>query len=82
LIADYYIVRRRALNVTDLYRRGGEYEYSRGFNPKALISMFAGVAIALIGLVVDDLRFLYDYAWFVGFAVAFVMHVVLMIKRA
>lgn len=82
LIADYYIVRKRELHVTELYKRGGKYEYSGGFNPKAILSMFAGVAVALIGLVVSDLRFLYDYAWFVGFAVAFVMHIVLMKKQA
>lgn len=82
LIADYYIVRKRSLSVTDLYTRCGQYEYSGGFNPRALLSMFSGVLVALIGLLVDDLRFLYDYAWFVGFAVAFVMHVVLMKKRA
>src|SRR6185369_7596914 len=39
MIADYFIVRQRSLNVDDLYRRGGEYEYSNGFNPRALISL-------------------------------------------
>jgi NCS1 family nucleobase:cation symporter-1 len=71
LIADYFIVRKRELNVVDLYRRGGKYEYKRGFNPRALVSLFSGVLVALIGLFVSELRFLYDYAWFVGFAVAF-----------
>jgi len=38
------------------------------------------VFVALIGLFVDELRFLYDYAWFIGFAVAFVVYWVLMKK--
>src|SRR5262249_32929143 len=30
MIADYFIVRHGRLNVDDLYRRGGEYEYGNG----------------------------------------------------
>ncbi len=32
MICDYYLVRRKQLVVNDLYWRGGEYEYSNGFN--------------------------------------------------
>ncbi len=78
LIADYYMLRRRRLNVADLYVRGGEYEYSGGFNWRALVALAAGVFVALIGLLVEPLRFLYDYAWFVGFAVAFGVYAILM----
>jgi NCS1 family nucleobase:cation symporter-1 len=70
MIADYFIVRREKLVVDDLYRRGGEYEYSNGFNYKAIVALVCGVAIALIGLAVPSLRWLYDYAWFVGFFTA------------
>jgi NCS1 family nucleobase:cation symporter-1 len=71
LIADYFIVRKKQLAVHDLYVRNGRYEYQGGFNVRALVALVAGVAVALIGLLVNELRFLYDYAWFVGFAVAF-----------
>ena len=83
LIADYFVVRKQKLNVKDLYVRGGEYEFSNGYNLKAIYALVAGVFVALIGLLVEDLRFLYDYAWFVGFAVAFVAYVLLMkrVKR-
>ena len=40
------------------------------FNPRAIVALVAGVFVALIGLAVPPLRFLYDYAWFVGFFVA------------
>lgn len=80
LIADYFVVRKQELDVKDLYLRGGKYEFSRGYNPKALIALGAGIAVALVGLVVADLRFLYDYAWFVGFAVALAVYVLLMRK--
>ena len=78
LIADYFIVRRKNLNVKDLYVRGGEYEFKRGFNIKAIVSLGCGVIVALIGLVVGSLRPLYDYAWFVGFAVAYGTYLALM----
>jgi NCS1 family nucleobase:cation symporter-1 len=43
------------------------YEYSKGFNLRALVALVAGLFCALIGLVVPALRFLYDCAWFIGF---------------
>lgn len=78
LICDYFLIKRRKLNVRDLYLRNGEYEYNNGFNYKSLYAFAAGVFVALIGLVVPSLRVLYDYAWFVGFAVAFVLYLFLM----
>jgi len=70
MICDYYLVRRRQLAVEDLYRRGGAYEFWRGFNPRALVALVLGIAVALIGLAVPAVRWLYDYAWFVGFVVS------------
>ena len=43
MIADYFIVRRSQLNLEDLYRRGGIYEYSGGVNWRAVIALAAGV---------------------------------------
>ena len=71
LIADYWVVRRRELKLEDLYLPDGVYRYVRGWNSKAVIATLAGCALAWIGLVIPPLRPLYDYAWFVGFAVAF-----------
>ncbi len=80
MICDYYLIRRRHLEVYDLYVRAGRYEYSRGFNKKAIVALAFGVGVALIGLVVEPLRFLYDYAWFVGFAAAFLLYYLIMEK--
>jgi NCS1 family nucleobase:cation symporter-1 len=74
MICDYYLVRRKILSVDGLYLRGSEYEYSGGFNWRAIASLIFGAAAALIGLVIPSIRFLYDYSWFVGFAVAFVTY--------
>jgi len=70
MICDYYLVRRRTLVVEDLYVRGGAYEYRGGFNPQAIVALVGGVLVAVIGLVMPEMRWLYDYAWFVGFFVA------------
>jgi len=78
MIADYFLVRRARLNVDDLYRRGGEYEYHNGINPRAVAALAAGIAVALLGLVVPAVRWLYDYAWFVGFGVSGAVYVMLM----
>lgn len=78
MICDYFLVRRRVLLVEDLYLRGSAYEYSGGFNWRGVVALVLGTAVALIGLVVPTLRFLYDYSWFVGFAVAFFVYWTLM----
>jgi NCS1 family nucleobase:cation symporter-1 len=81
MICDYYLVRRRQLVVEDLYRRGGVYEYRQGFNPIAIVALVAGVVIALIGLAVPALRWLYDYAWFIGFFVSGGLYFLLMQRQ-
>jgi nucleobase:cation symporter-1, NCS1 family len=70
MITDYFLVRKTKLNLEGLYKRGGEYEYRNGVNPATLLSLGAGIVLALIGLLIPSLRWLYDYAWFTGFAVS------------
>jgi NCS1 family nucleobase:cation symporter-1 len=74
-IADYWVVRRARLSLPDLYSTAGIYGR---WNPRALIALAAGIAVALVGLVVPAVRVLYDYAWFVGFGTAFLAYSVLM----
>ncbi|HYH46541.1 MAG TPA: cytosine permease, partial [Thermoanaerobaculia bacterium] len=74
-IADYWLVRKARLSLADLYAQDGIYGR---WNPRALIALAAGIGAALIGLVVPELRVLYDYAWFVGFAVALGLYWALM----
>jgi NCS1 family nucleobase:cation symporter-1 len=78
LIIDYWVIRRRTLNVHDLYVEGGEYPLVHW---PAMIALGAGIGLALIGLVVPSLRVLYDYAWFVGFGVAAVVYLLLARKQ-
>ncbi|MDE1177962.1 MAG: NCS1 family nucleobase:cation symporter-1 [Edaphobacter sp.] len=78
MIADYFLLRRTQLDTDSLYRRDGIYEYAGGINSRAIIALVAGVVVALIGLVVPALRFLYDYAWFAGFFLAGAVYLMLM----
>jgi len=78
MIADYFLLRRARLKLDDLYRRNGIYEYDNGVNWRAVGALAAGIGMALAGLVAPPLRFLYDYAWFIGFGVAGAVYVVLM----
>ena len=52
MIVDYFLVRRTRLQVSDLYRRGGAYEYQGGVNYRAMLALAVGIFVALFGLVV------------------------------
>ncbi|MCV2370885.1 NCS1 family nucleobase:cation symporter-1 [Roseateles oligotrophus] len=85
LLVDYYLVRRTELKIADLYKRGGDYEYSGGWNIQALIAFALGVLpclpgyLAVSGVIPKDsvpplLLSLYDFGWFFSLAVAGLYH--------
>lgn len=89
LIADYFVLRRRQLDVDDLYRRGGRYEYRGGVNPAAMIALVLGVLPCVPGFLAQAMpaqfggvaaiwKSVYAYAWFVGLAVAAAVYLLLM----
>jgi nucleobase:cation symporter-1, NCS1 family len=78
LIADYWLIRDKRLELADLYAVQGAYRYQGGWNWRAVVATVAGCALAWIGLIVPSLHRVYDYAWFVGFIAAFVLYYVLM----
>ncbi len=45
VLTDYFLLRRRTLDVESLYRAEGPYWYRRGFNPAALAAWAAGFAV-------------------------------------
>ena len=85
LIADYFVYRRRKLDVAALYQAEGEYRFTDGFSIVALVSFIVGALPSLPGFLVNVkivnaaavpavLTQLYNYAWFVGFALAFIVY--------
>ena len=77
LIADYWVIRERTLRLGDLYLTDGAYRYSGGWHVPGVAATLAGCAAAWGGLVIPIMRPLYDYAWFVGFGVAFGVYLAL-----
>jgi len=45
LAADYFVLRKRRLEVNELYRRGGAYWYQGGVNWVAVVAWAAGIAV-------------------------------------
>jgi NCS1 family nucleobase:cation symporter-1 len=90
LIADYWLIRRQNLSLADLFIVHGRYYYSRGVNWRAVATLVIAIAPVVPGFIraaltpggqVSDPTFfdrLYTYAWFVTFAVSFVVYAVLM----
>ena len=78
MICDYLFIRRTKLSIFSLYHRDGIYHYTKGINPRAITALAVGVVVALIGVWVPSLRFLYDYSWFVGLFLSGLIYAVLM----
>lgn len=90
MIADYFILRSKNLNLAELFKTDGIYSYSNGFNWRAIVSLI----IAILPVVPGFLRAattpngqvatpnffdtLYIYAWFVTFILGFVLYLILM----
>jgi NCS1 family nucleobase:cation symporter-1 len=85
MIADYFVIRRRELQVAALYDPEGRHKYCGGFSLVALGAFALAVLPALPGFLVQVhlldgaglpplLLGLYNYAWFVGFGIAFVVY--------
>ena len=93
LIADYWVMRRQKLNLRDLFELQGEYTYRNGVNWRAVAALVISILPVVPGFVhaaltpggqVQDpgiLDHLYTYAWFVTFALSFVLYLVLAKRR-
>ena len=89
LIADYWVLRRQTLLVGELFREQGAYTYRNGYNWRAVAALvlsvlpvipgFVRAATTPGGRVANPNLFdqLYSYAWFVTFALSFVLYLIL-----
>ena len=89
LIADYFFIRKKELQLKELYNSKGIYSYSKGFNNAAIIALWVGIVPNVPGFLVtvkvvpkeavaEWIAHLYNYAWFVGFAVSAIVYWLLM----
>lgn len=79
LIVDYWLLRSTNLNIEDLYKVNGIYTYFKGWNWRAVVATIIGCGLAWMGLFIPKFKPVYDYAWFVGFFVSGIVHLLLMI---
>jgi NCS1 family nucleobase:cation symporter-1 len=89
MIADYFFIRKKHLVTADLYSHSGIYSYQSGFNKIAIIALVLGIIPNIPGFLIaihaipkdvvpEIIGSLYNYAWFVGFAVSFFVYWVMM----
>jgi NCS1 family nucleobase:cation symporter-1 len=69
MVADYYVIRNRRVNVPALYDPEGQYRYHRGFNPAGMIAWLLAGAFA---------AWWSAYAFVIGFPLGFLFYLVLM----
>ncbi|GEL01567.1 putative allantoin permease [Swaminathania salitolerans] len=77
MLADYFVLRREKLAVSELYRHDGRYEGKRGWGVPALISFVLGGLCAISGSVFPALSALNQISWFVGLGVSGVLYLAL-----
>ena len=83
MIADYWVLRGRHLNVDGLYRAIGHYTFVRGWNPVAVVALLLGIGVNVPGFLsaLDVVevgavwKTIYSWAWFVGFGIAAIVHI-------
>lgn len=79
LITDYYFIRKKGVELAELYKESGIYSYKNtGFNKAAIIALFIGVFLALIGYWVPAFNFLYSLSWFTGFIISSLIYYFIM----
>ena len=71
MMVDYHLLRKGVLNVEALYREEGEFKYSGGFNPHALIALVVG---GLFSTILPNFTSILPswwgtYGWFFGVAI-------------
>jgi len=87
MIADYFVLRRMRLDVKALYDPNGQYRYTAGWGIPAIAAFLAGTLPNVPGFLaqvgwIDAARVpaifleIYAFAWFAGFAIAFVAYLV------
>lgn len=81
MLAHYFIVSKREIDLGELYSDKGKYNYKNGFNVNALITSTVAGVLSLIGNFIPFFKPLYDISWIVGITSAFILYSVLELSR-
>ncbi|MFC1430378.1 NCS1 family nucleobase:cation symporter-1 [Streptacidiphilus sp. N1-3] len=76
MIVDYYLVKRRAVDVAQLFSadESSPYYYRKGFNPKAVAVFVPTAAISAVIALVPAFSQAAPYSWFVGTAASALLY--------
>lgn len=89
LICDYWLIRKRRIELAELYKTDGIYSFGSGFNWRAIVALALAIAPVVPGFLraattpggqVSDPNFLdtlYTYSWFVTFSIGFGLYYLL-----
>ncbi len=90
MICDYFLLRGKHLELSELFKTAGVYSYSSGFNWRAIVALVTAILPVVPGFIraattpngqvanPDFFDTLYIYAWFVTFALGFITYLILM----
>jgi len=79
LVCDYYLIRKKEVQLAELYKTDGIYAFGgSGFNKAAILSLIIGAFIAIGGKWIPAMSSLYAVSWFSGFIVSFILYYLLM----
>jgi NCS1 family nucleobase:cation symporter-1 len=62
-IADYWLVRKRRIDLAQLYTPRGIYSYAKGVNMRAVGALLIGWIVTAVGIFVQPLHFLWSGGW-------------------
>jgi NCS1 family nucleobase:cation symporter-1 len=86
VICDYWVLKKQHLDLASLFDSAGKYSYSSGVNWRAMLALLLAIAPVVPGFLraattkggqvpmPGPFDTLYIYAWFVTFALAFVLY--------
>ena len=76
IIADYYLLRKQKVQVSELFKANGMHSFKNGWNMRA-VTTFVVTSIPSIIVAVVPLswcKFLSPFSWFIGAVLSFIVH--------
>lgn len=74
VMADFFVIRRRRLQLSELYRVAGAYRASGGYNLLGICVFLVGSGMLIAGEKVPQISVLYNNAWLVGVLFGFLAY--------
>lgn len=80
LVADYYVVQKRALNVSDLYSMDpkAQYYYKSGWNMRAISAVCIAGVFSIAAVWMPSLHGLSGFAWVIGAVIGGLLYIAVM----